>query len=210
MSTSRLGRMTSSFIKSRIVVPPARKLCSRQRSRSIALKAAGGLHCLGEIVDALIKERAHHSAPHLAFGLVDRLDNVRIGCASAEIAAHMLADLGVVADAPLIDAADRRDDLPRCAIAALKGVLIDERLLHRMKRAARFAEPLDRGDRAANRDSEGQAAEHPGAVNQHCTGSALAMIAALFCTGQSEMLAQRIEQRCALVDCQMSAAAIDR
>lgn len=105
----------------------------------------------------------------------------------------MFADLSVVAGMPFSDTSDGRDDLPRRAIAALKGVLIDEGLLHRMKRAARFAEPLDGRDRAANRDSEGQAAEDPCAVDEHRAGSTLAVITALFRTGQSKMLAQCIE-----------------
>ncbi len=55
-------------------------------------------------------------------------------------------------------AGDRRHDLTRRAIAALKRVVVDECLLHRMQTVA-ACEPLDRRDRLAlGRNRERQAA----------------------------------------------------
>src|SRR6266566_2204656 len=99
----------------------------------------------------------------------------------------MLADLRVAPVVPLVDTGDRREDLPRRAIAALEGVLVDEGLLHRVQPAARFGEPLDRRDRTAHRDREGQTGEHPRPVDQYRAGAALAMVAALFRAGEAEM-----------------------
>jgi hypothetical protein len=76
-----------------------------------------------------------------------------------------------------------RADLPRCTEAALQGVVLDERLLHRMK-AGRPRKALD-GDEvgALVRDGERQAAQRPAAVEEHRAGTALAVIAALFRSG---------------------------
>ena len=170
-----------------------------RRRQTPSVVARRRLHRFGETVGALVEEGTHSSAPHLALGLVDRLDDVRIGRASAEIAAHMFADLGVAPGMPFSDAADRRDDLPRRAVAALECVLIDEGLLHRVQRAPLLGKPLDCRHRATHRDGEGQAAEDARAVDQHRASSALAVVAALLRPGEAEMLAQRIEQRRARV-----------
>src|SRR5713226_10644825 len=81
----------------------------------------------------------------LLVGLPDRRDDVGIGGAAAEIAAHALADLIVgegdvrsrqisahgtgPADLGLAQHADRRAELSRRTVAALEGVMVDERLL---------------------------------------------------------------------------------
>src|SRR5690242_19375692 len=67
----------------------------------------------------------------------DRRDDVGIGAAPAEVAAHRLADLVVGLRAALAEHRDRAHDLPRRAVAALEAVVRDERLLHRVQRLAR-------------------------------------------------------------------------
>src|SRR5207237_5848510 len=121
----------------------------------------------------------------------DRLNDVRIGRTPAKIAAHVFTYLGIAAGMPFSHAANCREDLTRRAIAALKRILIDKRLLHRVERAARFGEPLDCCHRPTHRDGQRQAAEHPRAVDQHRTCAALAVVAALLRPGEAKMLAQR-------------------
>ena len=99
--------------------------------------------------------------------------------------------------------------LPRRAIAALEGVLVDEGLLHRVQLAARFGEAFDRRHRPLDRDRQRQAAEHAAAVDEHRAGAALAVVSAFLGAGQPEMLAQRVEQRGAGIDCQPAPPAVD-
>ena len=93
-----------------------------------------------------------------------------------------------------IDAADRRHDLARCAIAALKSVVIDEGSLHRMQFAA-IGETFDRGHAVSLRgDRKRQTRQHATAVDQNRASAALAVIAAFLSASQSEALAQQVEQ----------------
>src|SRR5215472_16488244 len=63
-------------------------------------------------------------------GLSDGGDDVRIGTAAADVAAHELADLLIRARPSLRQQRDRRHDLARRAKAALKSIVANERLLH--------------------------------------------------------------------------------
>jgi hypothetical protein len=88
--------------------------------------------------------------------------------------------------------------------------MIDERLLHRVELPTP-GKALDRGDaRALQHDGQGQARIDAAAVDQHRTGAALAVIAALFGARQVEVLAQRIEQRRPSVDIERVARLIHR
>src|SRR5258708_39229254 len=95
--------------------------------------------------------------------LGDRLDDVRIGAASADVAAHALAEFGSRhlrlrgqvgghmarnAGLDLIEHRHGGADLPGCAIAALVAVMLYERRLHRMQVIGR-AESPDGGDAVA-------------------------------------------------------------
>ena len=144
--------------------------------------------------------------------LSDRRDNIGIGGAAAQIAAHALADLLVgegdvrsrqisahragPTGLGLAQHADRRANLSRGTVAALEGVMVDERLLEGMQVVAIGRQPLDGDDLGVLvRDGEGQAAIDASAIEQDDAGSALPMIAALLGAGESEPLAQRIQQR---------------
>jgi hypothetical protein len=63
------------------------------------------------------------------------------------------------------------------------------------------ARPLDGGDVVAfRRQSEREARQHAPLADQHGAGPALAVIATLLASGETEMLAQRIEHGRARVD----------
>jgi hypothetical protein len=93
-----------------------------------------------------------------------------------------------------VDARHRRHDLTRRAITALEGILVDEGLLHGMKRAIRSRQSFDGCNRCAHRDGERQARQDALAANVDGTCAALAMIATFFGPGQVQMFAQRIQQ----------------
>src|SRR6266705_1541167 len=122
--------------------------------------------------------------------LPNRRDNIGVGGAAAEIAAHALADLLIVegdvrsrqivahragpAGLDLAQHADRRAELARGTVATLEGVMVDERLLERMQVVATLRQPLDGDDLSILlRDGEGQAARDAPAVEQDGAGAAL-------------------------------------
>ena len=77
---------------------------------------------------------------------------------------------------------------PGRAIAALKAVLVDERLLHGMQLSV-LRQPFDGGDVVAlDGDSERQAREDALSVHMDGARAALALIAAFFASREREML----------------------
>src|SRR5215470_105979 len=183
MSISTCGPSTPSFIRSTCVVPPARYAASgpvaavatawctsvarrysnartvrlpRRRTARLPCRRTARLPC--------------RRTARLPCRLTDRRDNVRVGAAPADIAAHELADLRVGARPALGQQRDGRQDLPRRAEPALEGVAGDKRPLHRVQGALR-SQALDRRDVAVfagHRQRE--AGQHPLAVREHGTG----------------------------------------
>jgi hypothetical protein len=90
---------------------------------------------------------------------------------------------------------NRPDDHPRNAVAALRGLLVDERLLHRMQ-APVARESLGRHDPATDEriDARG-AGRGRHAVHQDRAGEALLEPAAVFCGSQAEIVAQHLQER---------------
>src|SRR3546814_12439321 len=70
-------------------------------------------------------------------------------------------------------------------------------------------QPLDGDDGLAHGRQQREAGQHWPAAELHDAGAALAVIAALLCAGQREMLAQRIEQRRPYVEFDRVADAVD-
>src|SRR5690348_2115312 len=192
MSVTRCGRITSSFIRSINVVPPATywpAACTLAASRAPAAPCA-------RIAASTLPARSNTNgrmSGSLDFrrGVEHGVDDVGIGRATAEIAAHVFAHLRLVLGMALVHAGDGRHDLPGRAVAALERVVVDEGLLHRVQRRAGRAQPFDRRHVAALRNGgETEAGERALAVDQHGAGAALAVVAALFGAGQPHVLAQ--------------------
>ena len=154
--------------------------------------------------------------------VADRGDDVGIGGAAADIAAHafahfcraerhlvqILGDMAGDAGLDLLQHGHGGTDLPRRAIAALVTIMDDERFLHRVQRLGR-AQPLDRRHiLAVMHHRQRQAAVDAPAFDDDGAGAALAMVAALLGAGELEMFAQRIEQAGARVQLQMDLAAV--
>ena len=151
--------------------------------------------------------------PHRRISLrdiADRRDDVRIGRAPADIAAHPLADFrvgqldprgcdvggGVAGPTGLHfgEHAHRRADLAGRAIAALEAIALNERRLQGVERLRR-SQPFDGHDLVALvHHRERQTGVDPPAVDQHRAGAALAVIAALLGAGQVQMFAQGVQQ----------------
>ena len=95
----------------------------------------------------------------------------------------------------LVKHADRRAQLPRRAVAALKTVLLDEGCLQWVQDIA-VRQALDGHDLAAVRlHRQGQAGVHTLTVQQHGTGAACALVAALLRACHVQALAHDVQQR---------------
>ena len=141
--------------------------------------------------------------------ILDRRDDVVVGAAAAEIAAHPVADLLRRAGMALVDAGDAGHDLPGRAIAALERIALDEGGLQRVELVA-LGQAFDRRDLAAfHQGGERQAGLHALAVHQHRAGAALAEAAALLRAGQMQVLAQGVEQRGARIERQPMLGSVD-
>src|ERR1700722_6143037 len=200
-------------------VPPARYcagLASAEEpraaatARTAAAGVAGRSNANGCMPRLLSLSGSGRGGRHGALRLLYRRDDVRIGGAATEVSAHVFAYVAVIAGIALVDAGDRRQDLPRRAVAALEGVLVDEGLLHGMQLAVRLGEALDGRDwPPPRRRRQRQAGEHAAVAEQHRAGAALPVIAALLHPREAEVLAQRIEQRRARVGRDALVAPID-
>src|SRR5215472_4294830 len=175
-------------MRSMSVVPPARNcagLCVAEFARASAAALTAALVVLtasnvkGRMASLLARD--HHG-----FGLLHRGDNVGIGAAAAQVSAHVFADGGCAFGVPFVHAANRRQDLPRRAIATLERVMIDEGLLHRMKLPVLLGEAFDCGDGTAlGGRRQREARQHATSVNQHGASAALTVVAAFLCTGEA-------------------------
>jgi hypothetical protein len=135
--------------------------------------------------------------------------NIRICPATAEIAAHELADLLIGSRSALFKQRDRRHDLPGCAVAALKTVVSNERFLNRMQLSVP-RQSLDRRDiSTVALRGQHQTRQHPFPLEKDRAGPARSLIAAHLRAGHPEVLAQRVEQRYATVQPQPPGAPLD-
>ncbi len=173
---------------------------------------------------ALVVEGIHAEAPFAAGA--DGGDDVGIGSAAADVAAHAFANL-VVGEFGMSDAAgfegdgaegvvfvlfEERDggaDLAGGAVAALEAVVFEEGGLDGVEIVA-FGEAFDGGDfGSVGHDGEGEAGVDAAAVDEDGAGSALAVVAALFAAGELEVFAQGVEERGAGVERERLRGAVD-
>src|SRR5262245_30803600 len=142
MSISRDGRATFSFMRSIRLVPPA-------------MNFAPGSSAIWRTASAMSLARVYPklfivSPPRILHGfaehhLFDGRHDVGIRAATADIAAHQLADFIGGARLAFGDQAGGGTDLAGSAVAALKGVMLDEGLLQRVKRPS-LRQTFDRRD----------------------------------------------------------------
>src|SRR5256885_7892148 len=125
---------------------------------------------------------------------MDRFADALVSSAAADIAAHEVVDVGVAGVGLLGKQGHRGHDLPGLAIAALRNILFDPGLLHRM--AAVGGKPFDGGDLLTGNRGNGRLAGARGlSVDVHGTRAAESRSTAEFCAGFVERVAQHPEQR---------------
>lgn len=80
---------------------------------------------------------------HLIARLFDGGNDLGIRGAAAQVATHVLADTLIGGRVAFVDAGYGRHDLPGRAIAALKSILVDKRLLHGVQCAVGRGQAFD-------------------------------------------------------------------
>src|SRR2546421_7542307 len=136
-------------------------------------------------------------------------DDVIVGSAAAEVAAHPVADRLRRAGVALVDAGDASHDLSGRAIAALESITLDEGGLKWVELLA-LRQALDGRDFVAlNEGRERQARFDAFAVHQHRARTALAKATSLLRSGKFQVLAQRVEQCGARIESQPVLGPVD-
>src|SRR6185312_5004234 len=133
---------------------------------------------------------------HLARALGDRLDDVVVAGAAANVAFESVTDRRLVEIRTFpIDEVDRGHDHSRRAEAALQTVIVLEGLLHRVQLAA-LSEALDCGHlRAVAARRQHRACLDRAAVDMDDTGAALRRVAPDMGAGQAQILAQELDEQ---------------
>src|SRR5438445_648653 len=141
---------------------------------------------------------------------LDRLDDLSIAGATAEIARQRFADLGERGLRVLAQQGMRGDHEPGSAEAALHGAGFDERPLDRIERAA-VGEALDGAYlTSVRRGGEDETGTDEDVVEQHRAGAAFALLARVLAPRKAEPLAQRREERLVRLDRRLLACAVHR
>src|SRR5450631_2606766 len=119
-----------------------------------------------------------------------------MGSASAEIAAHAIANGGEIRG-PFVEQRQARKNLPGRAIAALQRVMTNEGGLQRMQ-AVQCPDALDRGDRPPVTGSrKRETGFDPASVRQHGACSTCSHVAAFFGAGHAKLVPENIQERVA-------------
>lgn len=129
--------------------------------------------------------------------------------APAEVAGERVTHLMIGWPPRVVEESPKSDDDARDAVAALRRVLVDEHLLHRIE-SVRRSDALHRSDLPSDeRLNSCRARGHRGPIDDHRTGSALLEPAPELRPGQSEVVAEDGEQRRPAVDCHLLYASVD-
>src|SRR5215471_9441108 len=141
---------------------------------------------------------------------LDRVEDLRVAGAAAEIAGQRHPHLVTARDGVAFEESFRGEEDARRAIAALGGAELGESLLQGMEVAA-IGHTLDGLDGAPLRlDGQGQAGQHGLAVDEHGAGAALPELASMLGAREPEVFAQDLEERLVDADHQLPCLAIDR
>src|ERR687897_151525 len=148
-------------------------------------------------------------AGHLTGGVEDRLHDVVVAGAAAEVPLEGLAHLFVGRVRVLPQVAGRRHDHARCAVAALEAVVAMERLLDRMQLPV-GRQPLDRRDLPAVDLHGEQVARFDGlAVHQDGARAARRGIASDVGPGEPEGLPEEVHEERARLDVRLARDPVD-
>src|SRR2546426_11150070 len=162
---------------------PVRKRASSRRLTDWPMKPWGAfMACL---LDA-----------HGLGALLDRLDDVLVAGAAAEVAVEPAADLLFGGGRVVLHQVDRAHHHARRAEAALQPVAVVEGHLHRVQLAVLRRQALDGGDLGAmHLCGQHVAGLHRLAIDVHGAGTALRRVAADVRAGEAQVLAQELDEQ---------------
>src|SRR5262249_14990860 len=125
----------------------------------------------------------------------DRLDDVVIAGASADVAFELLPDRRLIRFAEAARDVERDHHHTRGAVAALKGMVLPKGRLHGMEWRARRGKALDGGNsRPLALQCEHCARLHRQTVYMHDAGTALRRVAADMRASETQMLSEKLHE----------------
>jgi len=126
---------------------------------------------------------------------LNRRNDIGIGAATADVAAHAFTDRVVILTTGLFEQGRGRHYLSRRAITALKSVMLKKGSLYRMQFTI-FGQTFNRCNLIAlMHDGKCEAGVHAASVHMHRASSALTVIASLFGAGKLKIFTERVQQR---------------
>ena len=144
-------------------------------------------------------------------GLMNRLGDVDVTGASAQVAFEAMRDVGIGGLGAGAQQAHRGHDHARRAVAALQGVALGKGFLNRMGWPAWLRQAFDAGDvRTVCLQGQHGAGLDRIAVKQDRAAAALAGVATHMGASEAELLSQDVDQQSPLVDLQAMGLTIDR
>src|SRR6266851_2057808 len=147
-------------------------------------------------------------APSGLGGHVDRFAHLLEGAAAADVGDRGV-DVGVGRLRLRLEQSRHRHDHAGLAVAALRHVVIDPRLLHLVQGLAR-GQAFDRGDLSVAHCADRYGARaHRDAVDVHGAGAALGDAAAVLGAGEADLFADHPQQRRGRVDVDLVRLAVD-
>ncbi len=167
---------------------------------------------LEQVATRCASSRLAHAAS-IATARAHRVDDLDVRAAAAQVVRQRRADLGVGRARPGVEQRDRRDDHAVQAVAALRRLRVDERLLDAMQRAAATlvrGQAFERGHGASVDAVRGDHARaRDPAVDEHGARAALAEAAAVLRAVERKVVAQHVQQRRARRRVEPHRAAVD-
>jgi hypothetical protein len=124
----------------------------------------------------------------------DSGDNIYIGTAATEIAAHQFTYLLLRACAALAHQSNCRTDLARRTITALQGIMLNKGLLQRVERTMTRKSFDRRYALAVLHDSQRKARIEAHTIYEHSAGTTLSMVASLLSASKEQLLAQEVKK----------------
>ena len=160
-------------------------------------------------VSSAVSVRSGATVVELIRGRLDRLEDVPVAGAAADVALQSLLDLGVGRMRVLAQQRGRAHQHAGRAVAALERVVVRECLLE-LRQLLAVGEPFDRLDaRAVGLDGEQHAALDERAVDDHGARAAVARVAADVAAGQVEVVADEMDQQLARFHLALVRRAVD-
>ncbi len=141
--------------------------------------------------------------------MAHRLQYLFVRSAAAKLIRERLADLILRGIRNVLEQGNGAHDHTVQAVAALRALAFDERLLHGMQSAADRQSLQRRDAKRRGRGHRQYAAARRLAVEQHQAGTALTQTAAVLWTIKTEVLSQHLQQRHRRVDVERMRGTVD-